>query len=362
MGRSIVHASRIVPIAKAEGSTAEGVHRLEDIEVQEVSLVDRPANKRPFIIVKRNSAMPTEVRDDGKGGMTTKAGPPPMAAAAGGAAPGGDPPAPPGKKKPKAVGKLDVPPGFKEMMGPMLSKASEKLQELADSVSSSTPGEVGDDGEMPPVPGEFSDALQGIMGTLDKLSSMWPSSPSGSATGADGADQDPSEEPPMPSEMQMRAAVDNVSKVFGHPKVVAAASTGSAVSVVAKIGAKMSKDRLSVLQQAHQALGSLLSQVAPPPPAAAAAGALGKSEDLLKSIDAMLAPVISGLAKVAGVVQGQSGDISQLKKSRGAPNAATNIEGTAPVKNGGAFNWPLDLNRPLTKDTVSKTESFFGDE
>lgn len=38
-------------------SAAEGVHRLIDMVVEEVSLVDRAANKHRFLIVKRNEAM-----------------------------------------------------------------------------------------------------------------------------------------------------------------------------------------------------------------------------------------------------------------------------------------------------------------
>jgi hypothetical protein len=43
------------------GSDA-GVHRLHDIVVEEVSLVDRAANKRRFLVVKRS----TEMADNGK--------------------------------------------------------------------------------------------------------------------------------------------------------------------------------------------------------------------------------------------------------------------------------------------------------
>ncbi len=44
------------PITKAAGS-ADGVHRLIDMVVEEVSLVDRAANKHRFLIVKRDDAM-----------------------------------------------------------------------------------------------------------------------------------------------------------------------------------------------------------------------------------------------------------------------------------------------------------------
>ncbi len=51
-------------------ANAEGVHRLKDILVEEVSLVDRPANKRRFLLVKRagNASMST-LRSNGRGGF-----------------------------------------------------------------------------------------------------------------------------------------------------------------------------------------------------------------------------------------------------------------------------------------------------
>ncbi len=56
-------------INKAEG--ADGVHRLIDMVVEEVSLVDRAANKHRFLIVKRDDAMddntPTRTREGHRG-------------------------------------------------------------------------------------------------------------------------------------------------------------------------------------------------------------------------------------------------------------------------------------------------------
>jgi hypothetical protein len=50
--------------AASEGEA--GVHRLRDIVVEEVSLVDRAANKRRFLVVKRSSDAPPEGGDPGK--------------------------------------------------------------------------------------------------------------------------------------------------------------------------------------------------------------------------------------------------------------------------------------------------------
>jgi uncharacterized coiled-coil protein SlyX len=44
--------------------SGNGVHRLVDMVVEEVSLVDRPANKQRFLIVKRDDVMPDELEDE----------------------------------------------------------------------------------------------------------------------------------------------------------------------------------------------------------------------------------------------------------------------------------------------------------
>lgn len=303
--------------------------------------------------------MTTQVTPDGKGGFTAasgaaKAGPPPMPPGA----PGGDaaaagPPVPPKKKKP--MGKLDVPPGFKEMMGPMLAKVSEQLSTLADAVGTSTPAEIGDDGEMPPVPGEFSDSLNGIMTTLDKLAGMWPSAGGGDMdAGADAAD---ATEAPAPSDMQMRAALDNIGKVLGHSSVTKAS--------IAKVGAKMAKDRFARLQTAYNQLGSLIGElgttVAPTAPAIGKT-AKGETADLMKALEAMLTPVIAGVNAMGVVVKQQRDEIATLQKSRGAGHASR-VEKSGPASASNPdLSWPLDMNAPVTKDNVAKTESFFGDD
>lgn len=48
----------------------DGVHRLKDILVEEVSLVDRAANKRRFLLVKREGGEMSELRSNGRGGFT----------------------------------------------------------------------------------------------------------------------------------------------------------------------------------------------------------------------------------------------------------------------------------------------------
>jgi uncharacterized coiled-coil protein SlyX len=47
----------------------EGVHRLNNMVVEEVSLVDRAANKRKFLVVKRDETMGRALQPDGRGGF-----------------------------------------------------------------------------------------------------------------------------------------------------------------------------------------------------------------------------------------------------------------------------------------------------
>lgn len=53
---------------------AEGVHRLENLEVKEVSIVDRPANGRKFSVVKEEGSKMsgTEITIDADGNLTTE--------------------------------------------------------------------------------------------------------------------------------------------------------------------------------------------------------------------------------------------------------------------------------------------------
>jgi chromosome segregation ATPase len=50
-------------VGDASDRSSDRLHRLEDIEVREVSLVDRAANKRNFLIVKRSGEMAEETKD-----------------------------------------------------------------------------------------------------------------------------------------------------------------------------------------------------------------------------------------------------------------------------------------------------------
>lgn len=60
-----------VGVAKEEAQRE--VYRLTDMVVREVSIVDRPANLRPFLIMKSEGAQGAELEPDGMGGYRVKA-------------------------------------------------------------------------------------------------------------------------------------------------------------------------------------------------------------------------------------------------------------------------------------------------
>ncbi len=300
-----------------------------------------------------------EVTGDGKGGLT--------AAGTTGKA-GAPPPAPPGKKpkKPGAppppmdaaakaahaekLAKLDVPPGFKETMSPLFSKAAERLQGLADAVDKSKPLEIGEDGTMPPVPEEVWTEFEGIMQLLMTAANMYPAA----AAAEDTAEGEDGETPPdagagtdPPADMQMRAQE-------------------TAKALVAKVGAKMSKERLDKFSNALATLGSLLQELSAQPPAPAGAppaagGVLGKVGKSAGADDAALVALAGQVEKLVGVVKSQRTEITSLKKARGVGNGLP-VEGE-PSATPVAISWPLDMNDTRSqRGSVNKSESFFGDE
>lgn len=61
-------------VLKAEDR--QEVYRLTDVVVREVSIVDRPANLRPFLIMKSEDSQGPELEPDGMGGFRLKSAPP----------------------------------------------------------------------------------------------------------------------------------------------------------------------------------------------------------------------------------------------------------------------------------------------
>lgn len=444
----MVHSSSEVKLAKSAGQPGQ-LFRLEDMNVEEVSLVDRAANKRSFLVIKRGNG--SNQYASRSGGGSGGAGKKPMSAGArashiadkasakawksgssrdhaaaeqyhqsamlvhqdhfartGDAASGkaaahhakakeahsnagrpGHPRTKSTTERDKSMGSevrangkggftktmrkaaFEVPPGFKEMVSPLLTKAGEMLDELTSQLGSAKPAEVGDDGSIPGVPAEWANGVATIMGLLDKAMSLYPAAP---PEPEEGMEEDPEFEDPTgePTEMQMRMTLDNVSNVLGGEVSKALKST------VLKVGAKMSKERFTRLQQSYQVLGTLISELAPSAAAPAPTGAppIGKAKDdedekdkkKAAKADASSAAVLTAIqvlteqvGKIAGVVKSQGAALQGIQKSRSAP-ASAQAETQQVTKSADAFSWPMDMANPINRDTVDKRDGFFDED
>lgn len=334
----------------------DDVHRLRDILVEEVSLVDRAANKRRFLLVKREGDM-SELRSNGRGGFTTvrkgdddpedeteKAKKKPFPGAA---KPFGGKPEPDAddeeekrkraeEEKRKAKAKPDPDPDYDE---------DEEKRRAAAKAGAKLSEQLGD--------------------VADELSKL-----------ADEMDDD--EEP---SDVNMKKLLAAHRKIAGMADAYLKHAAKKSIGV-AKVGRKMSAARLAMYKEALATLQALLSelmdspakdkdhapdpgdpQVAPPGfKAANPSGAPGNAQgvaaikSLLKGMDDVFASMKTTIAQ-----QGQQ--IAKLEKGVTPSNALQVDRGGAPVRKGAdVVVWPMDLNARAGRDKVDKSVSFLEDD
>lgn len=326
----------------------DNVHRLSDIVVEEVSLVDRAANRRKFLVVKRSEEMSVELQPNGKGGLTTggTADPTKNEKAHGSCASKTD-----DKKKkpgaPMAKADFDMPKGAKDPIMGHLEEAQKCIEGVIDMVKKAKEVEP-EEGMAPmPMPEALGNELMACMQHLAACEEAWPA-PAAPPPPAEGEAPPPPGAEPTPTEMRMLAK-----------------------AVVEKVGAKMSKERFDRFAQALSVLGSLLNELkpsdaapAPTTPVAAAAatpaGKTAKTED--EQTTKAIAAIALSVAEIAKAVKTTQGEVASIKKVRGASNAIV-VEGDGSPSRGdsGEVSWPLDMNRPVTRNGVRKDESFFDD-
>jgi hypothetical protein len=310
------------------------IHRLHDMEVEEVSLVDRPANKRPFLVVKRSTEMGAEVIPDGNGGFTTNV----------------------------PTVKLELPKGMKEGLAGELEKLSTLAGELGKEVGKAKEVEL-EEGSMPMgLPQELTEKVEELKLSWGALQEMLKP-PAPEPAEAEGGEEEmpgaaPAPPSPAPTEMAFRDGA--VEKAIDE--------------AIAKVGRKMSKDRLDRFRQALSVLFSVMNELAgeegaapvatpgapqttaPRSPAdvAARAPALSKAEEasVVEAIGGLTTMVRSLVAKSAE----QDQRIEAMSKARQGGNALP-VEGSKHERPEDV-SWPLDMNRPIDRETVSKQEFF----
>lgn len=252
-----------------------GVHRLVDMVVEEVSLVDRAANKHRFLVVKRDESMADKTQKS--------AANPPIAPNA-----------------PETEGAQQV----TKAIGDALGIATTALEALTNAIEQL--GQIVGDADTTPIVAELAEELSAVAGQLASAAGVEPT----------------------------------------------AAETPSDIST-AVAGVR------SMLTQVSELLASSATKNAseqPPPgaPTPTPAPQTGEPDEVSKQ----LASVAASMRTLADAMKDQSQRLGRLEKGVGLPNSRQAPERPAPRPGNDEVSWPLDLNRPMDRESVDKTTSF----
>jgi hypothetical protein len=249
-----------------------GVHRLVDMVVEEVSLVDRAANKHRFLVVKRDA--PMKDKTDPKTEDTTKP----------------EDETPPGKKKPaKKADTADA-----------IATATEILERLTAAVEML--GEASDD-DADQILIELAGDLSEAAAEIAEAAGLAEDEEEGDATKNAGVGD---------TVAKVRALLDEVSKMLAAAKDTAK------------------------------------TDAPPAPPTTSAQQSDAVSQQLEK--------VVTSISTLTDAVKEQGQRVARLEKGTGLPNSRTHEE-RRPARDEDV-GWPLDLNRPLDRESVDKATSF----
>lgn len=329
------------------------VFQLLDIIAEEVSDVDRAANKRTYLVVKRRTDMKTndhlgaELVEDADGNLTT----------------------------------IDKARGAEDEERDE-TKAASREPDIDQTKAASPPDKEKDETKQALViPGPVkqallrvtTDALQRLMAIVNAIKA------------AEETDEKPDKPTPDSVARELRAVSELLSGALKrYPSPIA--KDDDAPTDVAKAGAKLAGKRRDQLKNVIELLQKLLEDVLPEksaprgaPPgdrstdanrANVGAGvqpdrdAARSAQEVLSDVPG-LADVLKSLSSLGEVmkelrskVQGQDEQIARLKKSTGLP-ASREVDAVRKTKAPESVSWPLDMNQPLSRDRVAKEVSFF---
>lgn len=347
------------------------IFRLHDMLVQEVSLVDRAANQRKFLLLKREESSmpaPTELTPDGNGGfVSVETGvakdevTPEADAQAGG---DGDGEQTKDGEGDASVSKIEIDATVKQDVLRMLTEALESLMAIGQAVNEADEG--GPEGALPV---ELVDGLKSVGGLLGGIAERYTGEVSEESSEDDAGDGAPAAE----SEEQV-AARDNEATEKGEDDVLKALAHAANVLKpvqTAKAGRKMSKTRLDKLRETVRALNELLADVDPEPAEQATAKGPGKKKPMGTKADdgstkkdapaevSKIAELQKSLDSLQATVKKDRATIARLEKNVGLPNSLpVESGGTAAPTGSGKVSWPMDMNAPVERDTVGKAHWF----
>jgi hypothetical protein len=370
----------------------DGIHRLRDIVVEEVSLVDRAANKRRFLVVKRSDDMADERKVDadekrkgpGAEGVRVEKVKKPKDATdvatekARRRADDDDAEDETKKARRKEEEAEKARSRTNEEDEDDTRKArddgedededeEEDDEDCDDEVEKSRPGPKGKGGESDSEEDEEEDdatrkstggavgrsnrdaVLQTLTKALEQLMEVAKTVQNAGTTDAKASVAD--------SVGRELSSITQLLDSVGGRRTAAAAK-----APVVKAGARMAKERLDRFQKALALLSEVLKELTDAKePSGPTAGA---AEDKVGKRDATSVPgmreLVAGIGELTRVVKRQEDELARIRQTRGVSNAI-------PVDGGGRrsepqeVSWPLDMNRPISKDTVAKAVSFFED-
>ncbi|HQG04424.1 MAG TPA: hypothetical protein PK838_08920 [Thermoleophilia bacterium] len=284
----------------------DDIHRLLDIVVEEVSLVDRAANKHRFLIVKRSDPMEENHADkakipDGEAAKTAKQTPPenPVSEA--------------GDTAPEDTG---APPN-----GSMLEAAVAALERLTETVETLS---ALADGDARLQIGEIAAELRAL---ADRL--------------VESADAEAV--PPPEPEGDLAVVIESVRATLQQ--------VGSLIDASKAAPAKKTKPKSDPAQDGKdKPQGKTEKRDAS---AGDDAGVPAQDDPLRKD----LAGLADSVRKLVEALKDQAQRLSKLEKRFGLPNSAPAREDHNRPEDE-EVGWPMDLNRPFDRENVDKAVSF----
>lgn len=287
------------------------VNRLLDMQVEEVSLVDRAANKRRFLIVKRSDDMDQNANNQSAAEAAENLE----------ASEAGDDTA---ASEPETDTGADD--GGEEKTGDSsaLGVAVAALEGLTDAVEAlSNLGGTESQAQLTELAGQFRDIAERLapVESGDATASDDQPEPEGTPAGADQSDEAASED------------------------------DGSAAMLQALTSLKDSLQPLGAL------IASLQPQAAKPPKAASVPSpSPAKKAGELDRVTDQLSLLTGAMNTLAGMFKAQNQRLSQVEKRFGLPNSAPTGEGEDGADKGAS--WPFDINTPVDRESVDESVSF----
>jgi len=331
------------------------VHRLRDMVVEEVSLVDRAANKRKFLVVKRRTDMGKSA-DEGLGPEVVQDEDGRYTAVEDVEKARGKPKEGEDEEQGKAAGEDD--------------KDGDKDKDGEPGESKKADGNAGGKQLTIPTPVKAgvlrigTEALERLLSVVNQVKN---------ATETD-------EKLPSPLPANLSKEIASIARLLTsigerYPSPQAKSDEGDKVE---KAGRKISGARLNRFKEALELLQKLIEELDPKRAPRGAEQAPRSTDPTVPNAGAGVQPdagaaadprqffaevpglkdLMKSVESLTEVVREQQSRLARMEKAEGLPNSRRR-EGGRPAPELQDVSWPMDMNRPITRESVTKDLSFF---